>query len=63
MSDYTCEVCNELCHTSDLRVIEIDFLFGSRRQEGQRLGRLFHGDEKEYSIKQNCFESKQSRGE
>jgi len=28
------------------RVIEIDFLFGSRRQEGQRLGRLFHGDEK-----------------
>lgn len=28
------------------RVIEIDFLFGSRRQEGQRLGRLFHGDER-----------------
>jgi DNA excision repair protein ERCC-3 len=28
------------------RVIEIDFLYGSRRQEGQRLGRLFHGDEK-----------------
>jgi len=28
------------------RVIEIDFLFGSRRQEGQRLGRLFHGEEK-----------------
>ena len=28
------------------RVIEIDFLFGSRRQEGQRLGRLFHGKEK-----------------
>lgn len=28
------------------RVIEVDFLFGSRRQEGQRLGRLFHGDEK-----------------
>ena len=28
------------------RIIEIDFLFGSRRQEGQRLGRLFHGDEK-----------------
>lgn len=27
------------------RVIEIDFLFGSRRQEGQRLGRLFHGAE------------------
>lgn len=26
------------------RVIEIDFLFGSRRQEGQRLGRLFHGE-------------------
>jgi DNA excision repair protein ERCC-3 len=32
---------------SDLeRVIEVDFLFGSRRQEGQRLGRLFHADEK-----------------
>jgi len=28
------------------RTIEIDFLFGSRRQEGQRLGRLFHGEEK-----------------
>lgn len=28
------------------RVVEIDFLFGSRRQEGQRLGRLFHGEEK-----------------
>ena len=28
------------------RVIEIDFLFGSRRQEGQRLGRLFHGEDK-----------------
>ena len=28
------------------RVIEVDFLFGSRRQEGQRLGRLFHGEEK-----------------
>lgn len=28
------------------RIIEIDFLFGSRRQEGQRLGRLFHGEEK-----------------
>jgi len=28
------------------RVIEIDFLFGSRRQEGQRLGRIFHGKEK-----------------
>ena len=28
------------------RVIEIDFLFGSRRQEGQRLGRLFHSEEK-----------------
>lgn len=27
------------------RTIEIDFLFGSRRQEGQRLGRLFHGQE------------------
>lgn len=26
------------------RIIEIDFLFGSRRQEGQRLGRLFHGE-------------------
>ncbi len=26
------------------RTIEIDFLFGSRRQEGQRLGRLFHGE-------------------
>lgn len=25
------------------RVIEVDFLFGSRRQEAQRLGRLFHG--------------------
>ena len=25
------------------RIIEIDFLFGSRRQEGQRMGRLFHG--------------------
>jgi len=28
------------------RVIEVDFLYGSRRQEGQRLGRLFHGEEK-----------------
>lgn len=28
------------------RVIEIDFLFGSRRQEGQRMGRLFHGEKK-----------------
>jgi len=28
------------------RVIEIDFLYGSRRQEGQRMGRLFHGEEK-----------------
>ena len=28
------------------RIIEIDFLFGSRRQEGQRLGRLFHGEGK-----------------
>jgi len=28
------------------RVIEIDFLYGSRRQEGQRIGRLFHGIEK-----------------
>jgi len=28
------------------RIIEIDFLFGSRRQEGQRLGRLFHGENK-----------------
>ena len=28
------------------RVIEFDFLFGSRRQEGQRMGRLFHGKEK-----------------
>jgi DNA excision repair protein ERCC-3 len=26
------------------RVIEFDFLFGSRRQEMQRLGRLFHSD-------------------
>lgn len=25
------------------RVIEVDFLFGSRRQEAQRMGRLFHG--------------------
>ena len=28
------------------RVIEIDFLFGSRRQEGQRMGRVFHGKKK-----------------
>lgn len=28
------------------RIIEIDFLFGSRRQEGQRMGRLFHGEGK-----------------
>jgi len=28
------------------RIVEIDFLFGSRRQEGQRLGRLFHGEGK-----------------
>lgn len=28
------------------RVIELDFLFGSRRQEGQRMGRLFHGKQK-----------------
>jgi len=28
------------------RVIEFDFLFGSRRQESQRLGRLFHGKTK-----------------
>lgn len=28
------------------RVIEIDFLFGSRRQEAQRMGRLFHSDKK-----------------
>jgi len=28
------------------RVIEFDFLFGSRRQESQRLGRLFHGKAK-----------------
>jgi len=28
------------------RVIEVDFLFGSRRQESQRIGRLFHGEEK-----------------
>lgn len=28
------------------RVIEVDFLFGSRRQEAQRMGRLFHGDVK-----------------
>jgi len=25
------------------RVIEVDFLYGSRRQEAQRMGRLFHG--------------------
>lgn len=28
------------------RVIEIDFLFGSRRQESQRMGRVFHGEKK-----------------
>lgn len=28
------------------RVIEFNFLYGSRRQEGQRIGRLFHGKEK-----------------
>ena len=28
------------------RTIEHDFLFGSRRQEGQRMGRLFHSDVK-----------------
>ncbi|MHA1889101.1 MAG: DEAD/DEAH box helicase [Promethearchaeota archaeon] len=28
------------------RVIEFDFLFGSRRQESQRMGRLFHGEKK-----------------
>lgn len=28
------------------RVIEVDFLFGSRRQEGQRMGRLFHATAK-----------------
>lgn len=28
------------------RVIEIDFLFGSRRQEGQRMGRIFHSEKK-----------------
>lgn len=28
------------------RTIEIDFLFGSRRQEGQRAGRVFHGEKK-----------------
>jgi len=28
------------------RVVEIDFQFGSRRQEGQRLGRLFHSEER-----------------
>lgn len=28
------------------RVIEVSFLFGSRRQEGQRMGRLFHGEKK-----------------
>jgi DNA excision repair protein ERCC-3 len=27
------------------RVIEMDFLFGSRRQEGQRMGRLLHKHE------------------
>jgi DNA excision repair protein ERCC-3 len=42
------------------RVIEADFLFGSRRQELQRLGRLFHSEfkgehhiimtEEEYSL-------------
>jgi hypothetical protein len=26
-------------------VIEVDFLYGSRRQEAQRMGRLFHGKE------------------
>lgn len=40
-------VGDEGLSVSDIqRVIEIDFLFGSRRQEGQRLGRLFHGNEK-----------------
>ena len=29
------------------RVIEVDFLFGSRQQELQRTGRLMHGDEPE----------------
>ncbi|HET6404587.1 MAG TPA: DEAD/DEAH box helicase family protein, partial [Candidatus Thermoplasmatota archaeon] len=28
------------------RVIEVDFLYGSRRQEGQRMGRLFHATAK-----------------
>ena len=28
------------------RIIEMDFLFGSRREEGQRMGRLFHGEKK-----------------
>lgn len=28
------------------RIIEVDFLFGSRRQESQRMGRLFHGKQK-----------------
>jgi len=28
------------------RVIEVDFLYGSRRQEGQRMGRLLHGGKK-----------------
>lgn len=28
------------------RVVEVDFLMGSRRQEGQRMGRLFHADRK-----------------
>ena len=33
------------------RVIEFDFLFGSRRQESQRVGRLFHSmQEGEHNI-------------
>lgn len=32
------------------RVVELDFLFGSRRQEGQRLGRLFHSGGGEHWI-------------
>lgn len=31
-------------------VIEVDFLFGSRRQEIQRTGRLFHGEGKKHDI-------------
>jgi len=38
-------VADEGVSIPDLKkVIEVDFLGGSRRQEGQRLGRLFHAD-------------------